>query len=90
MLEESIFFLVKEKESYEKNYNKNIFIDKDNFNLVNYSKSKIVHNENKINTMIVLILAVQVFLNCKKRCSSAIDATRQYIGTTNKNNLILS
>ncbi len=42
--------------SYEKNYNKNIFIDKDNFNLVNYSKSKIVHNENKINIYFYIIL----------------------------------
>ena len=47
-------------------------------------------NENKINTMIALILAVQFFLNCKKRCSSEIDAIKQYSGTTNKNNLILS
>ena len=55
-----------------------------------FYQKKLKDNENKINIMIVLILAVQVFLNCKKRCSSAIDATRQYIGTTNKNNLILS
>ncbi len=42
--------------SYEKNHNKNVFIDKDNFNLVNYSKSKIVHNENKINIYFYIIL----------------------------------
>ena len=44
--------------NYEKNYNKKILFDKNNFKFVNYSNNRIVHSKNKMNIYYYFILFI--------------------------------
>jgi hypothetical protein len=51
--------------NFEINHSQKLFIDKQNYDLVNYFKKKIAHKQNKINiyTYIILITLLSFFLN---------------------------
>ena len=51
--------------NYEINHSQKLFIDRQNYDLVNYYKTKIVHKQNKINiyTYIILIILLSFLIN---------------------------